>query len=98
MTEKDWFSDVLRVWAEQPWRMVREAFNIEPDAWQDDALHRIAKPETRRLALKACKGPGKTATLAWVVWWFLATRYQAKIGCTSITEGNIDSNLWPELS
>ena len=98
MNEQDWFSDVMRVWAEQPWRMVREAFDIEPDAWQDDALHRIAKPETRRLAMKACKGPGKTALLAWVVWWFLATRWQAKVGCTSITEGNIDSNLWPELS
>ena len=98
MTPPDWFTSELRRWAAEPWNFVREAFDLEPDAWQDDALHRIAKPETRRLALKACKGPGKTALLAWIILWFLSTRYQAKVGATSITEANIDSNLWPELS
>jgi phage terminase large subunit len=91
-------STTVRRWALEPWRFVRDAFGVEPDAWQDDALRLIAKPETRRLALKACKGPGKTAVLAWIILWFLVTRWEAKVGATSITEGNIDANLWPELS
>ncbi len=98
VTEKDFLTDRVKRWAVKPWVFVREAFGVTPDPWQDHALHLIAKPSTRRLALKACKGPGKTALLAWIILWFLATRYQAKVGCTSITEGNIDSNLWPELA
>ena len=98
MSESEYLTGSVRQWAEEPWRFVRDVFKVKPDDWQDEALHLIAKRETRRLALKACKGPGKTAFLAWVIWWFLSTRWQAKIGCTSITEGNIDTNLWPELS
>ena len=98
MTLQDHLTETIGRWAEQPWVMVREAFDVEPDAWQDHALHLIAKPETQRLALKACKGPGKTALLAWIILWFLCTRFQSKVGATSITEANIDSNLWPELS
>jgi hypothetical protein len=94
----DELTGTVQRWAAEPWAFVRECFGVTPDAWQDHALHLVAKPETRRLALKACKGPGKTALLAWVILWFLSTRYQAKVGCTSITEGNIDSNLWPELA
>jgi phage terminase large subunit len=99
VTEKERFltSEVQR-WAKDARVFVRENFGITPDKWQDKALRLISKPETQRLALKACKGPGKTAVLAWIILWFLATRWQSKVGCTSITEGNIDTNLWPEIS
>lgn len=92
------FGDAIRVWAREPWTFVRQAFGVEPDVWQDEALRAIGNPETERLAMKACKGPGKTALLAWLIWWFLVTRVEPKIGCTSITEANIDTNLWPELA
>ena len=35
--------------------------------------------------MKACKGPGKTAVLAWLAWNFLLTRAHPKIAVTSIT-------------
>lgn len=98
MSETPYVSGQIKLWAREPWTMVRDLFGTTPDAWQDDALHLIAKRETRRLALKACKGPGKTALLAWIILWFLLTRWQAKVGATSITEANIDTNLWPELN
>lgn len=98
MTEREYVTGRIARWGREPWRMVRELFGVEPDAWQDDALHLIAKRSTRRLALKACKGPGKTTVLAWIILWFLLTRYQAKVGATSITEANIDTNLWPECN
>lgn len=76
---------------------VRECIGATPDPWQDHVLALVSKTETRRVAMKACKGPGKTAVLAWVILWFLACHVESKVGCTSITEGNIDTNLWPEL-
>jgi len=98
MSEREYVTGRVARWAREPWRMVRDLFGAEPDDWQDEALHAIAKPETRRMALKACKGPGKTTLLAWIILWFLATRWQAKIGATSITEANIDTTLWPECN
>lgn len=88
----------LKRWAAHPIDLVREEFGVEPDTFQAESLLILAEPaHDLRLALKACKGPGKTALLAWVGLWFLVTRLHAKIGATSITEGNLDTNLWPEF-
>jgi hypothetical protein len=84
-------------WRANPVLFVFEMFGVILDAWQEDALMRLAQPTTRRLAMKACKGPGKTAVLAWAILWFLTCHANSHVGATSITEGNIDTNLWPEL-
>jgi hypothetical protein len=84
-------------WRERPIDMVREEFHAEPDAWQAEALHAFAQPENQRIALKACKGPGKTTLEAWAGLNFLATRPNPRIGATSITGDNIDTGLWPEF-
>lgn len=86
----------LRAWREDPVRFVREVFQAEPDAWQLDVLR--AFPTHQRLAMKACKGPGKTCLLAWLVWNFLLTRPWPKIAATSITGDNLADCLWTELS
>lgn len=93
-----WLSGQVLAWRADPILFVRRCIGVEPDAWQLDALAALGNPETRRLAMKACKGPGKTALLAWIILWFLTCHYESKVGCTSITEGNIDTNLWPELA
>lgn len=85
-------------WRDDAVLFVRECIGVEPDAWQLDALSAISKPETERLAMKACKGPGKTAVLAWIILWFLVTRPYSKVACTSITGDNLSTNLWPELA
>lgn len=85
-------------WRADPIAMVREEFRVEPDPWQAEALAAFAKPETQRLALKACKGPGKTACEAWMGLNFLATRPYPKIAATSITGDNLADNLWPEFN
>jgi hypothetical protein len=96
VTEDDRAKLTLERWRLHPAAMVREEFHVEPDLWQEEALE--AFPNTNRLALKACKGPGKTAVLAWLILNFLATRPHPRIAATSITGDNLDSNLWPELS
>lgn len=84
-------------WKKDALAFVRECIGAHPDKWQAEALRLVSDPSTRRLAFKACKGPGKTAVLAWIILWFLTCHVNSKVGCTSITEGNIDTNLWPEL-
>lgn len=89
-------SDNLRRWRERPDLFVREVFGVTPDAWQDEALQ--AFPTSPRLCMKACKGPGKTAVLAWIGWNFLLTRPHPRIGAMSITGDNLRANLWTELA
>lgn len=89
-------AEKLRVWKEHPPTFVREVFGVTPDAWQDDVL--AAFPKAPRLAMKACKGPGKTAVLAWIAWNFMATRRHAKVIATSITGDNLEDGLWSEMS
>lgn len=86
----------LKRWREYPPLMVRELFGVEPDAWQDEVLE--AFPTSPRLCMKACKGPGKTAVLAWLGWNFMLTRPHPIIGATSTTGDNLKSNLWTEFA
>jgi phage terminase large subunit len=48
--------------------------------------------------MKACKGPGKTAVLAWLGWNFLATRPHPKCAATSISGENLADNFWTEMA
>lgn len=92
----------LRRWRAQPDNFVREVFKVEPDEWQQDALAAVGDPLTLRLALQACAGPGKTAVLAWIAWWFLACFAAAgqhpNGAATSVTSDNLHDNLWKELA
>jgi hypothetical protein len=83
-------------WRQAPAAFVREVFGVVPDPWQEEVLE--AFPDKPRIAMKACKGPGKTAVQAWLGWNFLATRRDAKIAATSITADNLADNLWSEMA
>lgn len=87
--------DKLIAYKRDPRVMVRELFGVEPDNWQSQALEEF--PHCNRQAFGACKGPGKTAFLAWIAWNFLLTRFPCKVGAVSITGTNLDDNLWPEM-
>lgn len=76
--------------------MVRDLFGVNPDPWQEEALECF--PTNQRLAMCACKGPGKTAVEAWMAWNFLLTRPHPKIAATSIDESNLRDNLWTEMA
>lgn len=89
-------AEAIAAWRADPARMVRDLFGVTPDPWQAEALE--AFPTTPRLVMKACKGPGKTALLAWLAWNFLLTRPNPMIGATSINADNLASGLWTELA
>lgn len=79
------------------------AADRQPDEWQRDFLlafgaqDAAGKAKFRRMAAVACKGPGKTAALAWIGLYFVSTRPHSKVACTSITGANLDDCLWPEF-
>lgn len=85
----------LKRWLNDPVAFVVECLHAKPDNWQIQFLK--AFNSNQRMALKACKGPGKTAVLAWCAWHFLATRPFPKIAATSITSDNLADNLWAEM-
>src|SRR5581483_11066073 len=88
--------DKLRLWKEDPRRFVRDVFGVIPDPWQAEVL--MAFPRHQRLAMKACKGPGKTAVLAWLAWNFLAVNQDPKIAATSVSGDNLRDGLWAEMA
>lgn len=89
-------ADRIRLWREKPHVFVREVFGVIPDAWQDDVLEMF--PTSPRLAMKACKGPGKTAILSWLCWNFLLTRPRPKVAAVSISAENLADGLWTEMA
>lgn len=83
-------------------KFVRDVFRAEPDAWQLDVLAMAGKPGRKRIAMKACAGPGKTAVLAWLGWHrllcYAARNEHPKGAAVAITSDNLKDNLWAELA
>lgn len=93
----------IRQWRDDPLLFVKQVFGVEPDDWQLEVLDglKVAK-QRRRVCMKACTGPGKSAVLAWIAWWrllcFAEKGEHPKGAALSITADNLKDNLWAELS
>jgi phage terminase large subunit len=94
----------IKAWRADPVQFVRDCFGVTPDAWQVDAMQALggqANP-SRQLVMRACTGPGKSATLAWMGWHrlacFAAKGEHPKGAALSITADNLKDNLWAELA
>lgn len=93
-----------RKWRADPVQFVRDCFGVEPDEWQRDALTFLGgkAKANRKLCMKACTGPGKSAVLAWIGWHrlacFASKGEHPKGAALSITADNLKDNLWAELS
>lgn len=98
-------SDRIRQWRNDPVLFVRHVFGVEPDHWQVDTLRALGGDYTarRRVAMRACTGPGKSAALAWGGWHRLlcfADPGEHPKGAAISGEGrdNLRDNLWAELA
>lgn len=94
----------IRRWRENPAQFVVDNFGVDLDAWQVDAMGALGgsyNPK-RLLCMKACTGPGKSATLAWMglhrLACFAAPGEHPKGAALSITKDNLQDNLWAELA
>lgn len=92
----------IKRWREDPLFFATDELKMDPDPWQVELFRVFADPTKRRIAMQACKGVGKTAGLAVCILNFMscyANRGEHPKGAaTSISEQNIDDNLWPEIS
>jgi hypothetical protein len=97
-------SDRIRAWRADPVLFVRDVFGVAPDDWQLDALTKAGGPPNpaRKLCMKACTGPGKSAVLAWLGWHrllcFAAKGEHPKGAALSVSADNLKDNLWAELA
>lgn len=96
--ELDRLADLVESWKDNPRRFVEDVFQFEPGEgiipWQAEAMELIR--EVDRVAIRSGKGVGKTAMLAWLILWFLATRYEAKVVCTATSGHQLYDVLWAE--
>lgn len=77
-----------------PDEFARDAFGIDLDQWQVDALRGVV--EHGRIAIRSGHGPGKTTTGALAVLHGLIV-VGAVVPCTAPTEANLKLQLWPEI-
>lgn len=91
--------DVMARWRDNPEAFALEALKFQPDDWQHEVfeLLRTHPRVALRIALMACKGPGKSAILAVIVLWFIFTRPYTRVVVTSVTGKNLEDGLWSEL-
>src|SRR5271156_4480738 len=86
----------LSQWKADQILFVRECFGVEPDAWQVIVLNWY-RDGKRRIAMQACKGPGKTCVLAWIILHFMLFE-NAQIAAISNSGANARNNLWKEIA
>lgn len=94
----------IRKWRLDPVSFVVDNFGVTPDEWQIEVLTALGGSPNpkRRLCMKACTGPGKSAVTAWIGWHrlacFASKGEHPKGVALSITRDNLADNLWAEMS
>lgn len=86
----------LEVWKRDAIRFVREVIGVEPTEQQKQLLNAIVS--NNAIAVRSGHGTGKSASLSWLVLWFLLTRPNAKVICTAPTRRQLFDVLWAEIS
>lgn len=79
-----------------PVRMVQEVFGVTLDPWQERVLRAYGGGE-RRITIRACHGPGKTALASWLVWHMLLTKFPQKTVATAPSSSQLKGALLPEV-
>lgn len=75
---------------------MREVWGAEPDADQTTVLDAVSRGE-RRIAIRSGHGVGKTTVLAWIIVWWVVTRFPQKTLCTAATSSQLFDALAAEV-
>lgn len=86
----------LNEWKDDPVLFVEETMGVELDTWQKIFLNAVRKHD--RVACRSGHGVGKSATISWVIIWFLFTRYPAKIIVTAPKADQLQDVIWSEVA
>ena len=90
-------------WARDPLGFVTETLKAIPDDWQREVLQEIgtglATPdEAVRMAVASGHGVGKSALVAWILLWAMATHQDTRGVVTANTETQLRTKTWAELA
>lgn len=93
----------MRGWAHDPLGFATTALKAEPDAWQREVLtdigNALATPDQAvRIAVASGHGIGKSALVAWILLWAMATREDTRGVVTANTETQLRTKTWAELA
>lgn len=86
----------LEIWHDSPVKFVTQALGVKPERWQARVMNMVKNND--RVAVKSGHGVGKSALLAWIILWWLLTRFPSKIACTAPTSHQLDDVLWGEIA
>jgi len=90
-------ADALVRWRNDALAFVEEAVR-PPEISKDQAkLLRLASAPGARVSMVSGTTCGKTASLAWLVLWFITCHLNARCPCTATTREQVIKRLWPEI-
>lgn len=91
----DW-DFIIQTYFDKPVEFAIDILGVEPDDWQAEVMREVAAGQ-RRIAIRAGHGVGKTAFCAWLVIWFLVTRYPQKTVLTAPSASQLFDALFAEV-
>jgi len=87
--------DFVNRYHDQPVLLVQEVLGSEPDDKQSALLNAVARGD-RRVAVRSGHGVGKTTVLAWLIIWWMLTRFPQKTAATAATSSQLNDALVKE--
>lgn len=101
------FVEAMFPWGRDDLAPTEEDPHPGPDAWQRAVLKRVGqrRKELRlglrktaaRIAVRSGHGPGKSALIAWLIYWFMSTTDRPRIVATANTASQLEKKTWMEL-
>lgn len=103
MSAIDVAREKLSTWRRSTTQYAHDVFAFTPDRWQKRAFDSWDSPEPKkRIALKACAGPGKSIVENICAWQFLTTRSDGvnhpNAYAMSVTGENLRDNFWKGMA
>jgi len=91
------YQQLRSLWAGDVERYVADRFGVHPTHQQRRILQAIQDPDAK-VSVRSGHSTGKTTAAAWVIWWFLETRDNARVPCTAPTSHQLRDVLWAEIT
>jgi phage terminase large subunit len=92
----DAFTQFVRRYRNDPVLFVQEVLGQEPDDWQAEMMRAVAAGH-RRISIRSGHGVGKSTASAWLMLWFLLTRFPVKVVVTAPTSAQLYDALFAEV-
>jgi phage terminase large subunit len=90
-------AEFVERYSANPEAFVAEVLGVEADPWQRQVLRWVFVDRERRVSIRACHGPGKTACVAWITILWMLTRFPQKAVLTAPTSAQLFDALYAEI-